>query len=128
MHSRAPPKKPAGKDSRIIQHQAVARPQELRQVAEHTILPALFFAMQHEHARSRAVLEWRLRDQLRRKFVIEVGKLQPRPLYPADSCRCAIQPEAQGHAGFARTCGLFPGFCRSLHDPLDGAIIVCYKL
>src|SRR6266850_810341 len=74
MHSRAPPKKPAGKDSGIVQHQAVARPQKLRQVAEHAILPAPFVAMEHQHARSRAVLKRRLRDQLRRKFIIEVGK------------------------------------------------------
>ena len=56
-----------------LEHQAVAGPQELRQIAEGGVLPAPLVAEEHQHARGGAVLQRALCDQLLGQGIIEVG-------------------------------------------------------
>ena len=75
--ARAVAEQPRRKHARIVEHQAIAGPQELRKVAERPVLPTALFAVDHQHARGGAVGEGFLRDQFLGQVVIEFGQLHP---------------------------------------------------
>ena len=76
MHSGAMPKQARWKNSRVVQDQAVAWLEEVREIAEHPILPALLSPVQHEHAGTRAIGKRLLRDRLLRQVIIEGREVQ----------------------------------------------------
>ena len=55
LHAGAMAEEARRKNARIVEHQAIAGPQERREVAETAILPAAFLAIDHQHARRGAV-------------------------------------------------------------------------
>src|SRR5215467_7322584 len=59
------------KNTRIVQHQAVAGPKIARKIAKDAVLPCPCLAVEDEHSRSRPVLQRLLRDQLVREMVVE---------------------------------------------------------
>jgi hypothetical protein len=71
-HARAVAVEPRREHFGIVQHQAIAGTQELRQLAERAVFPTLAVAVQHQHARSRAIFERVLCDGLFRQAIIEV--------------------------------------------------------
>ena len=87
MHARALPEQARRKHARIVQHQAIAGAQKRGQIAELPVLPALPRAIHHQHARSGAVGERRLRDQLPRQGKIEFGSAKG--IHP---CRASEHP------------------------------------
>jgi len=106
MHSRAPPQKPAGKDSGIVQHQAVTRPQKLRQVAEHAILPAL-----SRIGKSRGV-EWSWVAAFRLRYELPPELIAQAPLENRAGSRmlwCSIATNSAGRIACSATCLSFWG-------------------
>ena len=73
VHAGAMPVEAGWENFGIVEHQAVAGPQELRQIAEGGVLPAPLVAEEHQHARGGAVLQRALCDQLLGQGIIEVG-------------------------------------------------------
>src|SRR5581483_1058100 len=66
---------PGGENARIVQDQAVARPDELREIAKQAIFPISLVAIHDEHPRAGTIGQRLLRDALFRQVIIEVRKL-----------------------------------------------------
>ena len=71
VHARAVAEQSRRKDARVVEHQAIARMEKLRQLAKEPIFPAVLVAVHHQHARRRAVCQRLLRDQLLRQVIVE---------------------------------------------------------
>jgi hypothetical protein len=56
----------------VVEHQQIARPQHLREIAKQPILPLARSAVEREHPRPRALRRRLLRDQFFRKFEMEI--------------------------------------------------------
>ena len=76
-HSGAMAEEARGKDAGIVDHQAIARVQVLRQVAKRAVFPAAPLPVDHQHAGGGAVGEGFLGDQFLGQVVIEIGQLHP---------------------------------------------------
>lgn len=76
MHAGAAAEQARGKHLGVVQNQAIAWAQELGKLAKRAIFPALLGTIQHQHARSGAVVERLLRDGRLRQVIIEEGKVQ----------------------------------------------------
>lgn len=80
------PVQPGRKHARIIQDQAIARPNVLTEIAKRIIVKRLRLSRDHQHPRTPA-FGWRLlRDQLARQIIIEIGNLQTLILGIESSC------------------------------------------
>ena len=75
MDARAVAEQPRRKHPRIVEHEAIAGREELRQIAECAVFPPPLAPVDHEHARRRAVGERLLRDQVFGEVVVEVGEV-----------------------------------------------------
>ncbi len=71
----ATPVETGRKDARIVQYQAIAGLQVAGKVAEQAVLPHASGAIQHQHARSGAILQRLLGDQLRRQVIVELAQM-----------------------------------------------------
>ena len=69
--------KAGGKDLRIIQYQAVAVAEVLRQLAKHPVFPPARLSIHQQHSRGRTVAQGRLRNQFLRQVIIEVSNQHP---------------------------------------------------
>ena len=56
----------------VVQDQAIAGREEVREFAESAVLPSLLLTVEHEHARCGAILQRLLGNQLLRQVIIEV--------------------------------------------------------
>src|SRR5688572_10965637 len=61
--------------TRVVEHEQIAGAEQRRQVGEQPILDTARGTVEHEQAARAPLPERRLRDQLRRKFVVEVAAL-----------------------------------------------------
>ncbi len=61
---------PGGQDLALVRYQQITRRQVFADVTKHTVFDSACLAMKHEQARGVARLDWRLRDQFRRKLIV----------------------------------------------------------
>ena len=81
-----PSVQPRRKNPRVVQDQAIARTNVLAEIAKRIVVKRLLLSRDHQHPRIPAFGGRRLRDQLARQIIIEIGNLQTLILGIESSC------------------------------------------
>ena len=77
-------------DARVVDDEAVTRPQEIRKLGEHVVFERRARAVDHEEPRRAAHWARRLGDQLRREIVVELREVHGTPVYMVERRRAPL--------------------------------------